>query len=803
MLRNYLKVSLRNLWKRRTHSVINVLGLAIGIASAIIIFLIVRYETSFDQFHEKADRVYRVISYYETNEGKQYPNSGTPRPLPEAFRQDFASEVAAVVPMERYYGLQRVQRDTLSLFMDETIMYTENGFFQLFDFPLREGDRQTALSQPNEVVITEQLSQQLFGRTSDVVEELIIVDGHTLKVSGVLADYPDNTGFNFDILVSFASPFRHPEKEEDAEAWHNRESGFQTYVLLAPQVLASHVMSRLDEFLYKYDEESKPGDKGSSHLQLQPLTEIHYNEQLGDFPYRKISKEKLGGLIILAVLLVLLACINFINLATAMSTQRAKEVGVRKTIGSSRGQIIVYFLTEVLLVTLLALFLALGLTELGLIQLHRWYAYLGSVHLTMSGELLVFLVLLMIVITALSGFYPAFVLARFRPVQLFHRTAVTPRRGRATLRQALVVFQFFVTQVFILGIIIIGQQLRYVLEAPLGFNQEAILYVNFADEDPQKHTRLRSALQNYSGVQNASLSMYPAISQSTWAANFGYDGSDEKESKLGTALQFADANYFAAYQIPLIAGEVYAEADSGSGFVVNEAFLQEVGEEHPADVLGKYISVADLDLPIVGVVEDYHTNSFGSKIRPLVITNYSPDYQYLNLKVTMSQTSQVIEKLGEVWEETYTGIPFEYRFLDDAIAHFYEDHQRLLSLIQLFSGIAIFIGCLGLYGLVVFMAEQRTKEIGIRKVLGASVRQLLSLFSGQFVKLVVIAFCLAAPLAYVLMTQWLQSFVYRIEMNALMFVGCLLVSLLLVLLTVGYQSVRAAMANPVDSLRNE
>jgi ABC-type antimicrobial peptide transport system permease subunit len=265
----------------------------------------------------------------------------------------------------------------------------------------------------------------------------------------------------------------------------------------------------------------------------------------------------------------------------------------------------------------------------------------------------------------------------------------------------------------------------------------------------------------------------------------------------------ADADYFATYQMSFLAGGSYAPSDSGSGFVVNESFVRQVGADFPGEVIGKYVTLNDLELPIVGVVEDYHSNTFGTKIPSLLIANYSPWYNYLNLKVNMSQASAVVAQLETLWRENYPDFPFKYSFLDDTLAGFYVDYQRLLALTQLFSGLAIAIGCLGLYGLVLFMAEQRTKEIGIRKVLGASVRQLLMLFSGEFIKLVLIAFCLAAPLAYYLMQHWLQSFVYRVDIGFAIFGGCLLITLLLVLITVGYRSTRAALANPVDSLRNE
>ena len=794
MLKNYLKVTLRNLWKHKTHTAINVLGLALGIASAIVIFLIVRYELSFDHFHTKADRIYRIVSDFKRPDG-EIGNAAVPRPLPDALRQDFADDMEWVVPIESYNDHKRVRIDDKTLFLDEMIAYTGPGYLQLFDFPLQEGNPETVLALPNEVVITTSLSEKLFGRSSDVLGEIInLNDIHELKVSGVLSDLPEHTDFGYEMLISFNTLARNREVDQ---AWGRVNSAFQTYVLLNLHVSPEATQKQLTHYLSKYLPDTE------SFLRLQPLSSIHFEEKYWGFPYRKVAREKIAGLSLLAVLLVLLACINFVNLATAVSTRRSKEIGVRKVVGSTRGQIMLYFLGEAFLVTVLATGFALGLAELGLIQLQQLYNYLGEVHLGLDIPLLVFLIALVLGVTLMAGGYPALLLSRFRPVQMFKPPLVIRHRHRPTVRQGLVVFQFFVAQLFIISVLVVGQQLKYFLEAPLGFNRDAILTLDFPDNDPLKQQRFKQTLQNHTGVASLSLSMYTAISRGMSSTNFGYDGKDREESDNYTYYQFADADYFTTHQMTFLAGGVYNPSDSGSGFVANEAFVRKVGATSPEEVIGKFVSLNDLELPIVGVVADYHTNTFSNKIPPLLITNYSPDYSYLSLKVNMAQANAVVAQLETVWQESYADFPFKYSFLDDAIARFYEDYQRLLSLTQLFSGIAIAIGCLGLYGLVLFMTEQRTKEIGIRKVLGASVQQLLTLFSSEFIKLVLIAFCLAAPLAYYLMRQWLQNFAYRINIGFVIFVGCLLITLLLVIITVGYRSIRAALANPVDSLRNE
>ena len=799
MLQNYLRISLRTLWKRKTSTVINVLGLSLGIASAIIVFLIVRYELSFDRFHQRADQIYRVVTDFKSPEGNN-GNAGVPCPLPEALRQDFGDALERVVPIEVYEDHRQVQIAEKSFFLEEPIAYTETGYLRLFDFPLLEGNPQTVLTLPNEIVITASLSEKLFGRSRDVLGEVISLDDeHQLKVTGVLADLPRSTDLTFAMLISFNTLARNREVDKE---WDSFNSAFQTYVLLNPAVSPEAMQNQLTNYLNRYA--PKEDDGGwDAFLHLQPLSSVHFEGKYGGFPYRKVSRELLAGLGLLAGLLVVLACINFINLTTAISVQRAKEVGIRKVVGSSRQQIVFYFLGEALLVTTLATGLALGLAEVGLLLLQRLYDHLQAVTIGLNGSTVVFLVALIAGVTLLAGGYPAVLLSRFQPAQIVKGTLLSSGRNRGGVRGALVVFQLLVAQLFILFVLGVGQQLTYLLEAPLGFDQKAILTVEFPDQGSPAQQRIREQLQNHTGVQSLSLSQAPALSQSMHATAYGYDGQNYEESQKSVHLQYADTDFFTTYQMPLVAGQVYPPSDSGSAWVANETFMREVGAAHPDELLGKYVSQGDSDLPIVGVVADYHTSTFGSKIPPLLITNRRAQYQYLNLKVNTRQAQAVIEQLQKAWQANYPDFPFEYQFLDDAIAHFYEGQQRLLTFIQLFSGIALFIGCLGLYGLVLFMVEQRTKEIGIRKVLGASVQQLLVLFSGQFVKLLLLAFCLAAPLAYFLMRQWLQSFAYRIEINGWMFVSCLLLSLLLVLLTVGYQSVRAARANPVKSLRNE
>ena len=799
MLKNYFKVTLRNLWKHKAHTIINVLGLALGIASSIIIFFIVQYELSFDNFHPKADRIYRITSSVE-HDGQTYYNSMVPKPLPEAFQQDFAGDIEGVLVFETSYD-NRITLNGQTIFLQEPIAYTQNTYFSFLQMPLKAGNPQTVLQRPGEVVLSEALSKKLFGSIDQAVGQgfdFVTHDStYQLEVVGVMQNPPQNTDFNFEMLVSY-----HTKKPSGGDDWDSWYGNFNVFTLLPEHVAPDTFTDRLDTFFRKYaGDESVEQDNRKLHL--QPFHDLHYDNRYGNFPHRKMAKDTLAGLVFLAALLVLMACINFVNLATAISTRRTKEVGIRKTLGSSRRQIILHFLGEALLVTLLALVLALGLAELGLVQLKSLYPYFHPVMIQFSWSGIAFQLLLVVLVTNIAGFYPGWLLSHFKPIQIFRSSGITAPHRRFSLRHGLVVFQFFISQAFIGCTLIIAQQLDFLKNAPLGFNAQAVITIDLQDGVPQNRERFTTMLSGTPGIENLTFSAMSAIAQGMYGGVYHIEGEEEKEDKKQVNLQFADEHFFQTHGMSLLAGSVFTPADSGSGFVVNESFVHDMGLQQAEQALGKYVSVWGFELPIVGVVADYHTNDFGQEIPPLVITNFSRQYRTLSIKADMAEVKSIINRLEEIWKMTYPEYDFHYEFLNDRVAGFYKDYERNFSLAQVFAAIAIFIGCLGLYGLVMYMAERKTKEIGIRKVLGASVWHILYLFSTEFVKLILIAFVLAVPLAWYLMQEWLQNFAYKIHLGIPVFLWCLSITLLLVLLTVGYQSIRAAWANPVDALRDE
>ena len=802
MLTNYFKTTFRNLWKHKSHTLINVLGLSLGITACLVIFLVLRFELSFDAFHPQADRIYRLVNTFPQQSTMRY-QTGVPRPLPAAFRQDFSEEAEALI-IEEYYNwnLAKVDEKTVELketaYGGPTIAFTGNAYFTFFNFPLLTGDADQVLRQPNEVVITQSVAEKLFPDIAAAMGSVInLDDSMDLKVAGVMVNLPTNTDFPFEMLISYSTLGRN--QTTDQQEWGSRSSSFQVFARLSENVTPAQIEAQLPSFLAKY-----AGEDNAEEVQmsLQPLADLHVSSDFPNFRYRSIPRTLIWGMGLVGLLIILTACVNFINLSTALATQRAKEVGVRKVLGSTRGQLVTQFLAEAALMTLLATVLALVLTELSLTQLNRMSQY-ASVGLEFSVTMVLFLIGLVIGVTVLAGLYPAWVLTRFQPVQALKNQISSRVSRRFSLREGLIVFQFGITQMLIIGTIAIAYQMHYIKTTPMGFDRDAVLVMEFQGNTLQDLQRMRNGIANYPGVESFSFSLSPAMSEDYWTSNFKIVGDTSNVRREALRLM-TDEHYLATYGIKLIAGEGLVSSDTTNRFVVNEAFVRSLGYDSPEAILGTFMSFGgEQEFPITGVVQDYHAHSLEETIEPLVMSSRSDMFQTMNIKINMQQASGVIAHLEEVWKEAYPEAPFDYQFQDEMMAEFYQSYTQTFSLMQVFAGVSILIGCLGLYGLVTFMAERKTKEIGVRKVLGASVLNILAIFSQEFTKLILMAFVIAAPLAYFAMRGWLQNFAYKIDLGVGIFLWGMLATLIIALATVGYRSVRAALANPVDSLRSE
>ena len=798
MFRNYWKTAIRTLRKNKSYTAINVLGLSLGIMCSLLLFLLIRYLGSFDNFHTNQDNIYRIVR--ETvRQGTTDHTPGVPLPLSDAFRTDFPEVEKVALTSYFRQGLITVDRngETRNFTENEGLAYVEPTFFDIFDRPMLAGDPVTALNQPNQAVISLNLAQKYFGTDSQPEEVL----GRSLKlnketellITGVMENHPKNTDFPFTLMISYTTV-----KDEMLAngGWNSVSSDDQCYLLLSKEQSSATIEARLPEFLDKY-EESDDGEQVT--LRLQSLRDLHYDTRYSGYSYQNIPRDVILGLGLIALFLMVIACINFINLTTAASVKRSKEVGIRKTLGSTRPQLIRQFLGETAIITVSSTVAALGLAELLLLKINPVLELELNINLFSDIALIIALLLTVIGVSLLSGLYPALVLSRFIPTEALKNKLTRQDTRGATLRKGLVVFQFVIAQAFIVGTLVMMSQMKYINQVDLGFTKDAILTVELPEDDVDAKKTLRNELMNIPGVEKVSLSYSSPTSGSVSVTSFHVE---DDPNTYHTQVKTVDQHYIDVYGLKLLTGAGLGEVDTINRLVVNEAFLKSTGIASPDEALGKQVKIWGEEVPIVGVMKDFHTVSLRHPIEATVLLNGS-SYRQADIMVNMASLSQTLPEIEKRWSAFYPEYTFDYQFVDEAIAESYRSVRALSVIISIASAIVIFIGCLGLYGLITFMAEQKTKEVGVRKVLGASVASIIRLFSTEFIKLIIFAFVIAAPIAYFAMNSWLQNFEYKIDLGIGLFLVGVGATLIIALLTVSYRSVKAALANPVDSLRNE
>ncbi|MFD1001878.1 ABC transporter permease [Ohtaekwangia kribbensis] len=802
MLKNYFKTAIRNLLRQKSISLINLAGLTLGITSSLVLFLMVAYMSSYDSFVTKRDRIYRVVNQSEGNNGTDY-QAGVPTVLPDAFRNDFpeAEEVVfisdgssdLVLIPQRNGELKKIQEE-------EGIAFTEPGYFKLFDRVILQGIAAQAIDEPNEAIISVGLAKKYFGK-EDVVGEVLKFDDAEYSIKAVMENAHSNTDFPFNLLLSYSTI----KKQREESGWNSIWSGEQCYFLLKEGESIAKVDSRMPAFTKKYIGADDP-DK--TQFLTQALTEMHFDERFDTYSFNTVSRTTLVAFSVIALILIITASINFINLSTAEAIKRSKEVGVRKSLGSTRGQLVFQFLGETTLVTVVAVLLSLALTQFALTFINPFMEMELALNFAKDTMLWIYIVSVTVVVAVFSGLYPAFVVSGFKPTQALKNLISNRNSSGYMLRRGLVVMQFFISQLLIIGTIVIVSQMKYYQSKDLGFAKDAILVVPIPEHEKpvtggdasSKMRTLREEMARIPGVELASLSSAPPSSGSVSGTNFRLQGSDEEHS---TQVKQIDGNYIDLYKLQLLEGQNVADLDTATGFVVNEKLAHIAGFANPNDMLGKVIRVWRKEYPVVGIVKDFHTVSLRSPIEATVLFNRISGYENLALKVKMSEAQNIIAQLKTKWEATYPEHLFQYEFLDENIREFYEGEQRMSILLSVFTGMAIFIGCLGLFGLATFMANQKTKEIGVRKVLGASVESIIMMFSKEYLKLILLGFVLAAPVGWFFMGKFLDEFAYKIDVGPQVFLLTLGITLLIAVVTVGYRSFRAATVNPVRSLRSE
>ncbi len=802
MLKNYLKITFRNLIKNKSYTLINVGGLALGIVCALVLFLIIRFEFSFDTYHARADDTYRIVR--EINEfGTTGHDPGIPYPLPEAVRTDF-DEVEYLTIVDGNFGgrvlsyeNENGQRERFRLgdWEEKGAVKVNPDYFSIFDYRWIAGNPDVALESPGTAVISQKLATTLFG-DDNPMGKLITLDGsQELEITGLVYDPPENSDLPFTLFIHSQVP------EWGRDNWGSTSTTVQCYLTLREGINAQNMEQQLDPFLEKYVD---PEDAQRWELHMQPLSEVHFDTRYENFNFRVVSAQSLWALALIGLFLLLTACINFINLNTALAVRRSKEVGVRKVLGGSRLQLVLHFMGETLMVTLLALFCSLVMAEFILNNLQGLLGYQLELNLLADPVLLSYLAGLVVVVTVVAGLYPSLVLSGFSPIEAVRNRISSSYKEGLSLRKGLVVTQFAISQVLIIAIVVIWSQLNYFNTADMGFNKEAIVEVNLPSSSSERIESMRSGLLQHTAIRNVSYSNTSTANGNIWTGNFTIQEEDQLIENRAH-IKFVDRHFIDTYGLRLVAGRQLAEnsSDSLRQFVVNQAFVREAGFGTSYDkVLGKYSRIWGMEGEIVGVVEDFNTQSLHEEIEPTMLT-INNRYHLAGIRINPAQISDALSAIRQEWERTYPESVFDYTFLDESIQSFYEEEQRTAQLMNSFGLIAILIGSMGLFGLVSYMANSRTKEIGIRKVLGATLADILGMLTKEFASLIIIAFLFAAPVAWYLMRQWLADFAYRIDLGSEIFILSLVASFSIAIVTVGWRSFRAATANPVESLKSE
>ncbi len=799
MYKSYFTIGWRNLIRNISYTAINITGLSTGITCCIILFLIVDHGRSYDKYHSKGDRIYRVVSMSKGNNGYSY-NQGIPNALPAAFKEDFSQvDEVVFISYRRDNLITVIDKNKVTKYKEKQgVAFAEPSFFRIFDRKILRGTADKGLDDANEALISQKWALKYFGK-EDVLGEMIEYENIPYKIMGVMEDFPTNTDLPFDLVLSYATI----KKDYEQLGWGHVSDSDNCYILLKEGASISSVEDQIPALVKKYLPERKDDENVSPYV-IQHLHQIHSDTRFGNYN-NKLPVAAQITFAAIAIFLLASSCINFINLATAEAVKRTREVGVRKVLGSTRKHLVLQFIIEASMVTMGSIGLSLFAVQflLGFVNSFLDSSLVLDLY---SGNVWVFLSTLLISVTLFAGFYPAWIVSGFKPVlALKNLTGNTNSRG-FTLRRSLVVVQFFISQFFIIGTIVLTQQMDFMKSQPMGFAKDAIITIPLpeqSDEIINTHTvkqTLKSELLRLPGVEKVSLNFAPPTYKAVFSSSFTLPGS---ENEYRTQVKQVDGDYIQLFQFELISGELLADNDSMRSVVVNEKLAMVAGFENSSDVVGKEISLWGKNLLVKGVVKDFNTQSLSHSVEPVILVNNTSGYQHLAVKLAPLHMQESIEQIKRQWEIHYPEFIFSYEFIDEQIRNLYNGERKISLLLNVFACIAIFIGCLGLLGLVMFMTNQKTKEVGVRKVLGASVQSIVFLFSKEFIKLILIAFALAAPLASLVMNKVLDEFAYKITISPAILLLTLGLTFMIAFITVGYWSLKAAMMAPVKSLRSE
>ena len=831
MLKNYLLVAFRNFSRNKVFSLINILGLSIGISASLVIFLIVQYAYSFDRFEKNAGRMFRVVSDYSF-QGEPGHTRGIPAPLANAIGNDL-SGIDNIVSF-RYYSPEKVStpntggtnassgvtkntdpvKPTIFKYQPH-IIFADAHYFDMLPYRWLAGNKKTSISREGQVVLSESRAKLYFPNRSfaDMLGQTIVYDDSiSAMVSGIVADLNQqgNTDFNFLEFISLKTILTNTnlQKSMDWSEWGSTTSDQQLYLQLSNKTTPSSVEKRLKNIF-----ETNQGDNAKKNhftwtYRLQPLNDIHFNSSYGTFDSPVANKPTLLGLTLTAAFLIGIACINFINLTTANAAQRAKEIGVRKTMGSSRGQLMLQFLGETFLLTTTATILSAVLTPI-IGKLFSSFIPEGVSFTLTTPFVLGFLVILLLSVTLLAGFYPAWILSSANTVGVLKNRAYTGtnQTRRTWLRKGLIVSQFVIAQFFVIGAMMVSKQIHFMLNKDLGFSKQAVLSIRypFSEHSVDHKKYVQHEMTRIPGIQKVVQSNDLPSSYGWWTSTMEY--TDGKGPVKGTVVELKSGSegLLDLLRIPLTAGRDLLPADTMNEILINETYLHIMGFKRPSDAVGKSVKCDDKYVPIAGVFRDFHAHPLNYKIAPMAFVRNAEQNRLMLALLPEDQTRwpAIIADMKNTFAAAYPGEEFKYEFLDENITKAYGDVQKTSTLLQWAMGLTILISCLGLLGLVIYTTTYRTKEIGIRKVLGASVTQIMGLLSGDFIRLVALAFLIATPLAWWAIHSWLEAYVFRTPVSWWIFAVSGIGMMAIALITLSIQTIRTAMSNPVNSLRTE
>lgn len=796
-----LKIAFRNLWKHRGYAIFNIIGLAISLTCVLIIFLFIHQWLSADNFHPKANRTYRVVSI-GNNKGVRNPMMGVPAPMANALKAEFPQleKVANIAQSFQVVDVPESNGTIKQHFREYgSLFYTDPAFFEILNFPWLIGSP-SSLNAPLHMALTQSTAVKYFGNWQNAMGKKLKLagDDRLYEVTGIMKDIPSNSDFPIHVAVSFQNYYN-----ATSTRWNSVDQGHHCYVLAKPGTDMASLQQQLSTFTKKYYD---PKDPLSNTHEFQSFATIHTDDNYGTFSGKHYTNGQLNALKIIGAFLLLIACINFINMATAQAVSRSKEVGVRKVLGSTRKQLMVRFLGETFIITLIAIIIACILTETCLPIVGNFLDQQISFNIQQYPVLLVFIFTLWVCISFLAGTYPALIISGYNPISALKSKIRAQKVDAFSLRNILVVLQFSVTLVLIIATLIVVKQINFFKNKPLGFNDRAIVQLNVPSDSLSKlrFASFKQKLMANSGIEMVSYAYTAPSTSSNNFTSFYLNNSSEKGDFL-VCNKPADEDYFKLFGLRLLAGKPLSKTDTTTGYILNETMLHQLNFKKPDEAIGKMLKLNKrANAPIIGVVQNFNNLSLHGEITPVVLYTSKDEYQTLFVKLAPSHMQATLKAIANDFSSFFPNQFYEQpSFYDQYIANYYLVEEKTATLLSTFTGIAIFISCFGLFSLISFVAVQRTKEMAIRKVLGATTVELVKQLNHSFVKMMLIANLIAWPLSYILLTKWLQTFAYKIDFPWQPFIWAGLSSVLILVVTVSFRAYKTAVSNPINALKYE